>query len=66
MWNCYYFEGEFPEDEDEVLDMDACIVSKTASCDTTYKIKVKNCGEYYAYKLLPTNANEAYCFSKLN
>ena len=66
MWKCYYFEGEFPDDEDEVRDMDACVVSETASCDTTYQIKVKNCGNYYAYKLSQTNENEAFCFSKLN
>ena len=66
MWKCYYFEGEFPEDEDQALDMDACVVSETSNCDTKYNITVKNCGEYYTYKLSPTNANEAFCFSKLN
>ena len=46
--------------------MDACVVSESSRCDTKYKIKVKNCGEYYTYKLSPTNATEAFCFSKLN
>jgi hypothetical protein len=66
MWKCYYFEGEFPDDEDDVQDMEACVVSETSSCNNTYEIKVKNCGKYYVYKLSPTRANEAFCFSKLN
>lgn len=57
-------DGEFPEDEDQVLEMDACVVSESSRCDTKYKIKVKNCGEYYTYKLSPTNATEAFCFKK--
>ena len=57
-------KGEFPDDEDDVQDMEACVVSEKSSCNNTYEIKVKNCGKYYVYKLSPTRANEAFCFKK--
>lgn len=67
MWKCYYyFEGDFPDDEGDMQNIDVCVVSETSSCKMLYQIEVKNCGKYYAYHLSPTNAKEAFCFSKLN
>ncbi|XP_060572538.1 uncharacterized protein LOC132730597 [Ruditapes philippinarum] len=40
----------------------ACLVNFDNSCEESYKIKIRKCGQEIQYYLLPTDGTSAYCF----
>nr|XP_022330985.1 uncharacterized protein LOC111129132 [Crassostrea virginica] len=62
-----WMDGNIPNASDGEVERTACIVGVIAgnynNCVHHLEIRVKNCGDYRVYRLLPTPSNdEAYCF----
>ena len=54
-------QGGHPSESDGVVNRQVCFYYKS-SCQETVNIKVRNCGNYYVYKLKPTpSCNSRYC-----
>ncbi|WAQ95343.1 OIT3-like protein, partial [Mya arenaria] len=57
-----WMNGSLPQPSDGIVSREAC-QKYAGSCDLRLHIEVKNCGDFYVYKLPPTKEdNTAYCF----
>ncbi|WAQ95342.1 UROM-like protein [Mya arenaria] len=57
-----WMNGTLPQPSDGIVSREAC-QKYAGSCDLRLHIEVKNCGDFYVYKLPPTREdNTAYCF----
>lgn len=57
-----WMEGVHPTVEDGVVSRNVCFVLGSTKCRWRLKIKVKNCGEFFVYKLAaPVYCDQRYC-----
>ena len=57
-----WMNGAQPTIEDGEVVRTVCFTSKPGECKFTNKIKVKNCGSYFIYRLVPvTTCKSRYC-----
>ena len=57
-----WMEGVHPTVEDGVVSRNVCFVLGSSKCRWRLKIKVKNCGEFFVYKLAaPVYCDQRYC-----
>lgn len=61
------FSGTLPTETDGEVNKTVCIVGLDKSCSKTLTIKVKNCGGYRVYYLVPAPQTSAgYCIGNNN
>lgn len=57
-----WLNGTYPANG-TIKTLTACVSDYGSCCDKSYEIEVKNCGNFYVYKLQPTfGCSQAYCF----
>ena len=57
-----WMRGVHPSVEDGVVSRNVCFVLGRRECHWRLKIRVKNCGEFFVYKLdTPVYCNQRYC-----
>ena len=60
-----YLTGQYPSRSEGIVSRKVCFVFQTNPCYRSKTIQVKNCGEYFVYKLYPLTSNNylRYCGS---
>ncbi|XP_052101114.1 von Willebrand factor D and EGF domain-containing protein-like isoform X2 [Mytilus californianus] len=57
-----WMNGTFPIVSDGNLTVAACLQTENSTCETSFNVQIRNCGNYFIYFLQNTTKNAAYCF----